>query len=333
MNATIPTTPTPTPTPAVAGIPATAARGGTFGWLLRREVWESRGVWIAPAICAAIIVLLLTVVGIQVGGVRVGVFDPEVVDKLRGAAPEQVARVGAAFLFALALPFFVTLAFTQFFYAVDALYSDRRDRSVLFWKSLPVSDAQTVFSKVVIACVVIPLVAGLAAVATQAVVWLLLAVKFAGSDLPVADVLVPIRTWLPAAGLTLYATVATMLWSVPLVGWLLAVSALAPRSPFLFATLPPVAVMIAERLAFGTDFVAEIVRDRFVGLFTGTLTALEGNSVFVKVDDGEVAASSLAALARPLALLASPSLWIGLAVGALLIAVAIWARRYRDETA
>jgi ABC-2 type transport system permease protein len=322
---------------AVTTLPAATPRPGLlrspFAWLVRREIWETKAVWIAPAICAGILLLLVTAVGIRVGDFRVAVLDADFVDKLRGFPPEQIRRLGAGFLFALAVPFFVTLVFTQFFYAVDALYTDRRDRSVLFWKSLPVSDAQTVLSKVFTTCVTLPLVTGAAAILTQGIVWLLLAIKLAGKDLPVADALLPTSTWLPAAGVVLYTTFALMLWSVPLVGWLLAVSALAPRSPFLFATLPPVAVMIVERLVFGTDHVAAWVRERIAGHFTGTLAAIDGDGSFVlKLGDGAPVVSPVAYLIRPLELLSSPSVWLGVLIGGLLIAVAIWARRYRDES-
>src|SRR5206468_10746510 len=53
------------------------------------------------------------------------------------------------------------------FYCLDALYGERRDRSILFWKSLPVSDVMAVLSKLAIPIVILPLLSFAVTVATQ----------------------------------------------------------------------------------------------------------------------------------------------------------------------
>src|SRR5437867_8784109 len=69
------------------------------------------------------------------------------------------------------------LIFTAFivgvFYCLDSLHGERRDRSILFWKSLPVSDLTTLLSKVTIPLAVLPLVTFAIVVVTQFIMLLI----------------------------------------------------------------------------------------------------------------------------------------------------------------
>lgn len=321
-------------TAAPAATPAAGPFRAPFAWLVRREVWETKAVWIAPAICAAVLVFSTVLGGLQIGDVNLrSMSDHETVAKMSQVGPEGTSRLAGLLLLLIAVPFYITMAFTQFFYAMDALYSDRRDRSVLFWKSLPVSDVETVMSKVVTACVVIPLAAFAGAVIGQLLVYAVIGVKLAGTGLPLAQYMWLPQTWLPAIGVTLYGTFAVMLWSVPLVGWLLFVSALAPRSPFLWATLPPLALMLAERVALGSDRLADLIGDRVFGVMSATFSGIEQTGFVVRIGESGKLPPSVASMVQPLEFLSNPSVWGGLVFGGLLIAGAVWARRYRDETA
>jgi ABC-2 type transport system permease protein len=320
-------------TTAPVATPAASPFRSPFAWLVRREIWETKAVWIAPAICAAVLVFSTLLAVLQIGNVRISSSVTELGTKLAEFGPEGAARVSQLFLLALAIPFYITMAFTQFFYAIDALYADRRDRSVLFWKSLPVSDVETVLSKVVTACVVIPLGAFVGAVVAQLVVYVIATAAAASAAQPLAGYLWYPQAWLPAIGVTLYGTFAVMLWSVPAVGWLLFVSALAPRSPFLWATLPPLALMLAERVALGTDHLADVIGDRLFGVMSATFSGVEQTGFVVRIGEGGKLPASVASMVQPLEFLSNPAVWGGLILGGLLIAGAVWARRYRDETA
>lgn len=322
---------------AVTSVPAALPAAGPFrtpfAWLVRREVWETKAVWIAPAICAAVLVFSTLFGVLQLGNVKISSSVTELGAKLATLGPEGAARASELFLLALAIPFYITMAFTQFFYAIDALYSDRRDRSVLFWKSLPVSDAETVLSKVVTACVVIPAGAFAGAVVGQLLVYSIAAVTASGVDQSLVQYLWLPQTWLPAIGVTLYGTLAVMLWSVPVVGWLLFVSALAPRSPFLWATLPPLALMLAERVALGSDHLADLIGDRVFGVMSATFSGVEQTGFVIRIGEAGKLPASATSMVQPLEFLSNPAVWGGLVIGGLLIAGAVWARRYRDETA
>jgi len=137
-----------------------------FIWLIRREIWEHKAIWVAPLIVIACLVLLVVTgnvhlgpIGTMDGGAALGKFTPDVQQKLL-----LIAYAG------LALVVDMVMGIIAFFYALDSLYADRRDRSVLFWKSLPLSDSETVLSKFAVAAVVIPLVSLLGAFVAQFVV-------------------------------------------------------------------------------------------------------------------------------------------------------------------
>lgn len=307
----------------------------SFLWLIRREIWETRAIWMAPAICAAILVFSALAGGLQVGELQFrSLGDPGAMAKLAQLGPGGIGRIAGVLLVLIAVPFYVAALFVQFFYALDALSSDRRDRSVLFWKSLPVSDAATVLSKVAVATVVIPAAAWAGALAGQLAVHAVVAIKLAGSGLPYAEVLWSPGTWLPALATTLYGAVAVMIWSLPAAGWLLFVSALAPRSPFLWATLPPLAMGLVEQATFGSTHLLRLVGDRTWGVFRAAFRSLDTDGIVTRLGGGDtMLAAGVASLMQPLAFLANPAVWGGVLVGAVFVAGAIWARRYRDETA
>src|SRR6266513_3011308 len=135
-----------------------------FYWSVWRELWENRSIYIAPSIVAAIILFGSFVGAFHLPGKRRNalLLDPA----HRRAAIEIPYDIAA-------MMFIFTAFIVGVFYCLDALHGERRDRSILFWKSLPVSDRTTVFSKATIPLVVLPLITFAIIVATQFVmlVW------------------------------------------------------------------------------------------------------------------------------------------------------------------
>jgi ABC-2 type transport system permease protein len=307
----------------------------SFVWLVRRELWESRAVWVAPAICAGIITcgLLLASVGHRSMSV-----DGEGVELSQISAQMSPAKIEAIVSIALgviALPFFITILFTQFFYTLDALYGERRDRSILFWKSLPVSDAEVVLAKLCVAGVVIPLVAAGAAIVTQLVVFAIASAKLSSFTMLAGHIWNP-ATWAGSLIVIVYVLVASMLWYLPLLGWLLLVSAWAPRSPFMWAAMPPLAVGLAEFVVLRSSHVLQLVGARVgnLGLIARAFSDQKsgyGFGIVINKDSLQLP-RALVDLMRPAEFFSSPAVWSGVAVGAALIAGAIWMRRYRDAS-
>ncbi len=299
-----------------------------FFWLIRREIWEHKAIWVAPAVVLGCILLLLLT-----GRVHLGPYDGEHVGlPTHFTQEERIALLMLAYS-GLAVVVFLVMGIIAFFYSIDSLYADRRDRSVLFWKSLPLSDAETVLSKFATAIVVIPLVALVAAVISQFVVAAGASImQFGSVGLP-ADLV-----WHPQAifggiGIAMLWCVTAMLWYAPFVGYLMLASAWAPKGPFLWAVLPPVGAWILEKVVMRSDFIGDFITERLFALYF--LLRNRGPSMAGEMseegDVSQLARIDIAGMLRDFYV--SPELWLGVAAAGLLLAAAMWVRRYRDETA
>jgi ABC-2 type transport system permease protein len=274
-------------------------------WSVRREIWENRSIYLAPLAVASVFLI-----GFFIGLIHLP-------DRMRAALALSPMRQHEAIeqpYLLVAVMLMVIYLVVAVFYCLDALYGERRDRSVLFWKSLPVSDLTTVLSKASIPMLVLPLVTLAVTVATQSIMLLVSSAVLAGSGISAA----PLWTHVPffkTAGINLYHLVVFHgIWYAPLYGWLLMVSAWAKRAPFLWATLPPVAIGVVEKLAFNTSHFATMVQYRFLG---GPGPA---------APEGRMTMDMLAPhhLGQ---FLTSPGLWIGLIVTVVFLAAAVLLRR------
>ena len=292
-------------------------------WLLRRELWEHRALLTTPAILIALI-LAGAVIGL-VSGNRHGMLHLEMLNEETSRALVTTSNLGIASLFAVVMPV------VWLFYCLDALNAERRDRSILFWKSLPVSDLQTVLSKIVTVTVVAPLIAFAAILAAQLIALLM------ATGVLAANGYSPWRLWAQPALLStsvaiLYSLLVISLWYLPVYAWLLLISAWARRSATLWALLPPVAIIIVEKIAFGTAYFLHMLANH---LGTGISIAFNTSSWRFHRDmsfnegSSDVGATLLGAL-DPYRLLSSVELWVGLALAIALIAVTIWLRRHRE---
>ncbi|MGH8240526.1 MAG: ABC transporter permease, partial [Steroidobacteraceae bacterium] len=230
--------------------PATAPRPvRPFYWSVRRELWENRSLFIAPLVAGgiAIVALILNAMHLREGMQMLAALDPD-----RQRAIVTGIYGGIAFLITW------VMAITGFFYLLDALHGERKDRSVLFWKSMPVSDTTTVLSKLFTALAVAPAIVIAVTIVTQVVVLLLASVIIMiGGASPG-----PIWSNLQLFQLTIalvYGQIAVALWYAPVAAWVLFVSAWAKRVPILWAVLPPIAVMLFERVAIGTHYVQDML--------------------------------------------------------------------------
>jgi ABC-2 type transport system permease protein len=231
-------------------------------------------------------------------------------------AEQQQRLVTQPYLFAAGVMMLTTLA-VGVFYSLDALYGERRDRSILFWKSLPVSDLTTVLSKAITPVVILPLVTFAVSVGTQSIMLLVSTVVLLGSGQSVTPLWSHGSLFQSWPMLLHHLLIVHGLWYVPIYGWLLLVSAWARRAPFLWASLPLLAIGAVERIAFNTSHFARMLGHRLIG----------GPD-----DDFMTGSLSMHPLTHfaPGAFLSSPGLWIGLAVGAVFLAAAVRLRRYGD---
>ena len=328
----------------------------TFKLLLKREFWEHKGGFLWAPMVAGGIFLLLSLMGIGVGEMAArripdhaqvnidggsfkinGLNLGQLTEKMTG---EELRQVGGAIDLSLLMsatwPLMV-LTFVVFFYCLGSLYDDRKDRSVLFWKSLPLSDRATVLSKVASAAVVAPALAITAGVLTM-IGFLIISsgtVALHGGN-PLTLLWGPASP-LKVAGYLIASIPLYALWAMPTIGWLMLCSSWARSKPFLWAIMIPVFAGIfvtwfdlmqlfnLETIWFWKNIVARSLLSVAPG------TWFDVASFGPNLGDGPAAISSALSLRTIYSVLLTPQLWIGVVAGAAMIVGAIRLRRWRDE--
>lgn len=300
--------------------------------LLQRELWEHRSIYVTPAVIALIVTLMSVT-----GQVAVSAFDHAVDLAIIGASnlgPAERAAAISVISAAISGFFIMAMGVLTFFYLIDALYAERRDKSILYWRSLPVSDAETVVSKLLTAIIVIPLITFAVVAITHLVVLAISGIWVGGRGGDAWHLIwsaAPLfENWLG----TLVLFIALPMWFMPLTGWFLFVSAWTKRSPFLVAVLPLIVLPMLERIFIGTSFLRDaiFVRSARLPLFDSGEGAklMLGEARDLALPEGvEVTFLTFLDVTR---FLSSPALWSGIVVGALFTAAAVYVRRYRDDS-
>ena len=270
-------------------------------WCVRRELWENRYLYVAPIAVVAIVLFASLVTTIT---------TPM---RMRGHDPARVASVIVKPLQMAPAPIMFCTLLVGLFYCLDALHGERRDRSILFWKSLPVSDRTTVLAKAAIPLLLLPALAYALSIATQ------LVLLIASSATILSPTLVQAR-FFQGLLIMLYGLAVHALWFAPIYGWLLLISAWARRAVILWAVLPLLAISTVERILFGTLRIMGMLEYRVMG-------ALREGFVFTRASGGNI--SRLGQL-TPANFFTRPGLWLGLVFAALCIAAAIRLRRRRE---
>lgn len=293
--------------------------------LIRREIWEHRSLWIAPTVLAGVILVIALFGGVHFGGgddFSFGYRDEGSRHEFNAAqAPEDVRQgiIAGAFSM-LTMVQLLVLGIVVFFYLLDALLAERRDRSILFWKSLPISDAQVVASKALTALVAAPLFVLLVSAVVQVLFAGVAAIRL--GDLPFVpwDTLV----WLKVQVVSLGFVAMVLLWYLPLAGYLMVVSVWARKNAFLWAVLPWVAILIIEGLITRSAHFARFLAERF-----GGFAEIMFGRASRDLDPANIVGGSYHYIGK---VFADMEIWVGAAVGILLICVATRIRRYRDDS-
>jgi ABC-2 type transport system permease protein len=269
-------------------------------WSVRRELWEYRSIYIVPLAVAG-----LTLVGFMIATIG---------RAMSTSLDQRLAVLTEPYTFATALVM-GTAFIVGIFYCLDALHGERRDRTILFWKSLPVSDLTTLLSKATIPFVVLPVIAFVITVVMQWIMLLLSSVVLMRSGLNSAAL------WkqLPEFQMTLLYHLLTVhvLWYAPIYAWTLLVSGWARRAAFLWASLPLLAIGVVEKIAFNTTHFAALIQYRF-----------SGPENFDMTEPGRFVMDPMMHLSLG-RLLATPGLWSGLVVAVVFLAAAVRLRSYQ----
>jgi ABC-2 type transport system permease protein len=227
-----------------------------FYWSVRKELWEYRSIYLAPASIAAVILL---------GFVFVLAGLPHTVHSAMAMNGQQ-QRDAISHPFEVVAGLIMMASFiVSVYYALDTLYGERRDRSILFWKSLPVSDMTTVLAKTFVLLAVLPAISVVITVVTEAIVMLPSMAVLAAHGLSVGAFWAQLQPIETLNGLLYHIVTVHILWYAPMYCWLLLVSAWSKRAPLLWALLPPFAIVVFERIAFHTSYFQDFLQDRFAG--------------------------------------------------------------------
>lgn len=298
--------------------------------LIKREFWEHRSIWVTPVAIASIVTLgtltALVFSGEFAKELDVAIFAAQ---NIAGDTERRVVLTG--FFVGSSWLFLLGLSVLTIFYALDSLYAERKDKSILFWRSLPVTDAETVLAKLLTAIILIPTVAIVAIIATHIVnlivtsIWVSMKGGDAGmliwGSVPLLD------NWLATA----IAIFGSAIWMSPFLGWFLFVSAYTKRAPLLMAFLPLILIPMLEGIFLRSAHFAEAVwgRGAKIPLFAGIDIERFFDEEHARVSE------EMASLLNHIDLgkfITSVDLWLGIIVCGLLTTAAIYVRRYRDES-
>ena len=285
------------PAPPMTNGPAEISAAQRFTWSLRRELWEYRTIYVAPLAAAGIAVL-----GFLASEARyfsVSVLTTHTRDPYEAAV---AVVLGTALI-------------TAAFYCLESLHSERRDRSILFWKSLPVSDVTTILAKAAIVGAVLPVVSCLIAFATQLIMLLIDTPILLATHESVGALWTKVAPMKGFWELLYHVLTIHVMWWAPFYAWLMLVSAWARRAPLLWAALPPLAIGGVERIIFNSRHFFDYLLYRF-----------EGPSV----PDIPASTMRMIPMVDLLRFLSVPGLWGGLAFAAACLALAVRMRRQRE---
>ena len=281
-------------------------------WSVRRELWENRSIYIAPLVVAAVVLFASSLSTI---------FLPRRMGAVSALDPaKQYASVVTHYRVA-PTPIILVTFLVGIFYCLDALYGERRDRSILFWKSLPVSDRTTVLSKASIPFVVLPLIAFALSVVTQVMLLMLSTMVLLGRGVSPATWWAEVRFF---QGLLImsYGLIVHILWFAPIYAWLLLISVWTRRTPVLWAALPLFAIALAEKIVFSTSYFVAMLKYRVIGAMTEAFALRPQGGSHPVID-------RLTQL-DPARFLSTPGLWIGLVFAGVFLARAVRLRRNRE---
>lgn len=310
----------------------------TMEWLVKREFWEYKGMFFwAPVRLGLLMIALLVAIMIYSGG-----HDMNFNGHNAAAAMEHKAEVVVAMAnnyIAASIPVFMMMGALSFFYCLGAMFEERRDRSILFWKSLPVSDAMTVLSKVTVALLVAPLISLAVGIITSFVMLMVICVVMAFQGFNFLGALFSNGDFYLAPLRLIGMWPVYVLWAIPTVGWLLMVSAWARSKVFLWAVGMPILGLIVVKMAdvvfklnldvawFSHHIVARILG----GLFPGVWVGFQEGAKQMVMSQHEHGADMGSMFTNAWMSLLDAGMWAGVVSGMLMIFAAIKLRRWRDE--
>ena len=237
--------------------------------MVRRELQEHQWgfiylPWIVAAFMSLVVILVymgLTEVNTENIKFSTEIYsNPEVENYMKEASFEERRNAIRAGLFVLGLPIVIALGFAVLAYCLSAFFDERKDKSIVFWRSLPVSDSFTVLSKLLVAILVAPLLI------IPALLFLhLVAVTTGSIFFAVSDIVPFMWTWEAYPWFDWIRIILGLwcqtLWSLPVLTWVMLTGAYS-RKPVVAAVLPPVVVTLVENVALSSNLFFDSLLER-----------------------------------------------------------------------
>lgn len=230
--------------------------------LIKREFLEHKNLWRVPVVLLIIAVLLK--LSLSFGNLSVNVNIPdalsfdEAIDSVVNSAVIKTLSVLNYFVM-------IVMLIVAVFYALSCLYEERRDDSVLFWRSLPISDGLTIASKLLIPLLFVPLIILLCHAINSVI--------FLGSNVGgyLGDFYIDSSIQLGKK----------MLWSIlPVIAWCMFCSSVAKRNPFLMAFIAPILFILIDYLFFNGNVSEVFIINRLTGVSEFSILALITGFIF-----------------------------------------------------
>lgn len=233
--------------------------------LFLKEFWDNkRAIFTTPMVVAGL-VMFFSIVGF-VNGSGMMIDGESIRDHLSAPhdMPDDASGFITLFIMIPSLIIGVAVTFSIIFIALSILYDERKDKSILFWKSMPVSDTQEVFVKLATITIVAPMVAVGFAIIVQIFSALLFGLFVAtNTDFSAWEVVFSNINLIGLITIDIIVPLVNILWALPIIAWFMLVSSFSRRSPFLLAFIAPILVAVFEGVFFGSSYLLEAIASRF----------------------------------------------------------------------
>ena len=246
-------------------------------------------------------------------------YDEEIRQAMQSVSSVSRIDIVRTGLLVLGFPILLTVGFGLLAYSLSTFADERKDRSLIFWRSLPVSDLTTVLSKVFVVTLIVPLMVLPYIILLQLVAMTSASIFFATNDIVSFGWLwgsYIITDWFRI----IFSLWAQALWSLPLFLWLMLAGTFAAR-PIAGAIVPPVILIVLEGVIFKTNLVLEFIENR-IGFWSRSDSFPKEYQELRVVDITDI-----------LLLFSTQAFWIGILASVILVAGIVYFRSSNSDHA
>jgi ABC-2 type transport system permease protein len=295
--------------------------------MIVREIQEHKVAFVYAPFFVCII-LCFVIASVYFGGTNIQTdqfnfsteyYDEEIRQTMQSVSSVSRIDIVRTGLLVLGFPILLTVGFGLLAYSLSTFADERKDRSLIFWRSLPVSDLTTVLSKVFVVTLIVPLMVLPYIILLQLVAMTSASIFFATNEIVSFGWLwgsYIITDWFRI----IFSLWAQALWSLPLFLWLMLAGTYAAR-PIAGAIVPPVILIVLEGVIFKTNLVLEFIENR-IGFWSRSDSFPKEYQELRVVDISDI-----------LLLFSTQAFWIGILASVILVAGIVYFRSSNSDHA